>query len=49
MDEVRIPIELGAVVVCDCDPAADFSLHKNVLGCHALDVLAQRSGRHTMQ
>lgn len=28
MNEVCIPVELRAIVICDCYPAADFSLHK---------------------
>ena len=28
MDEVRIPIELSAIVISNCYPAADFPLQK---------------------
>lgn len=36
MDEVWIPVELGAVMICNCYPAADFSLHVKVSECYLL-------------
>ena len=49
MDEVFIRIELGAIVICNCYPAADFPLHKEDVRVYPFKQSAQMTGQRTMQ